>query len=95
MVEIQSLIDGLGIEVACIIGLAWYVNKIHKETLEMQTMQIENSNKTNSELSLTNRELMSSNKELLETNRTLAESINTKIDNIENNLIEINNKLSK
>lgn len=93
MTEIQTMIDSLGFPAVCVVGLAWYVNKIHKETLSIQTMQIENSNKTNSELSLTNRELMSANKELLETNRTLAESINTKIDNIENNLIEINNKI--
>lgn len=95
MSEIQTMIESLGFPVMCVVGLAMYVNKIHKEILEMQTMQIENSNKTNQDLSSTNRELMSANKELLETNRTLAESINTKIDNIENNLIEINNKLSK
>lgn len=93
MSEIQAMIDNLGFPVVCVIGLAWYVNKIHKETLAMQTLQIENSNKANQELSITNRELMTANKELLETNRTLADSINIKIDNIENSLIEINNKI--
>lgn len=95
MSEIQSMIDNLGFPILCVISLAWYVNKIHKETLEMQTLQIEQSNKTNGELSLTNRELMTANKELLETNRTLAESINIKIDNIENTLIGIENKMDK
>ena len=93
MTEIQTMINSLGFPTVCVIGLAWYVNKIHKETIAMQTMQIEQTNKSNKELSETNRELMTANRELLITNRTLAESINTKIDNIENNLIDMNNKI--
>ena len=95
MNEINTIIENLGFPVACVFGLAWYVNKIHKETMCIQSNQMDNANKIIDETRESNKELMVANRELLETNRTLAYSINTKVDNIENNLIEIKNKLDK
>lgn len=89
------MIENLGLPVFSIIGLAWYVSKIHKETLELQITQNERSDRAIKEAQESNKELMYSNKELLETNRTLAESINTKLDNIENNVIEIKKDIEK
>lgn len=93
--EFVQLIEGMGFPVACVVGLSWYVNKIHKETIEMQMKQMSNAEKIIDETRESNKELMMSNKELLETNRTLAESISIKVDNIENNLLEIKSKLAE
>ena len=46
MTEIASMIESMGFSVTCVIGLAWYVNKIHKETLALQQKQMENSERT-------------------------------------------------
>lgn len=93
MNEINTIIENLGFPIACVFGLAWYVNKIHKETMDIQSNQMNNANKIIDETRESNKELMVANRELLETNRTLAYSINAKVDSIENNLIEIKNKL--
>lgn len=95
MTDIVNMIENLGFPVACVFALSWYVNKIHKETMEMQTKQMESSQKIIDETRESNKELMFANKELLETNRTLAESISVKLDNIENSVIEIKKDIEK
>ena len=93
MENISELINNLGFPTVCVVGLAWYVNKIHKETIDMQIKQAEESNKAIEEARVINRNLLDSNKELLEVNRTLADTISVKVDEIENNLLEIKTKL--
>lgn len=95
MTEFASMIESMGFSVACVIGLAWYVNKIHKETLSMQVKQMENSERTIKEAQEANRLLMLSNKELLETNRTLVDGISVKVAVIENKITEIKKDVEK
>ena len=95
MTEIASMIESMGFSVTCVIGLAWYVNKIHKETLAMQLKQMENSERTIKEAQEANRLLMLSNKELLETNRTLVDGISVKVDVIENSILQIKKDVEK
>ena len=95
MTEIASMIESMGFSVTCVIGLAWYVNKIHKETLALQQTQMENSERTIKEAQEANRLLMLSNKELLETNRTLVDGISVKVDVIENSILELKRNSEK
>lgn len=95
MTEFASMIESLGFPFACVIGLAWYVNKIHKETVQLQVKQMENSDRTIKEAQEANKVLMISNKELLETNRTLIDGISVKVEAIENNILEIKKDLEK
>lgn len=95
MTEFASMIESMGFSVAAVCALAWYVNKIHKETLAMQIKQMESSDKTIQEAQEANKLLLLSNKELMETNRTLIDGISVKIDGIENGLIEIKHELTK
>lgn len=95
MTEIASMIESMGFSVTCVIGLAWYVNKIHKETLALQQTQMENSERTIKEAQEANRLLMLSNKELLETNRTLVDGISVKVDVIENSILQIKKDVEK
>lgn len=95
MTEIASMIESMGFSVSCVIGLAWYVNKIHKETMAMQLKQMENSERTIKEAQEANKLLMISNKELLETNRTLIDGISVKVDIIENRILEIKKDVEK
>ena len=95
MTEIASMIESMGFSVTCVIGLAWYVNKIHKETLALQQTQMENSERTIKEAQEANRLLMLSNKELLETNRTLVDGISVKVDIIENSILELKRNSEK
>ena len=91
--DFATLFETMGFPVACVVGLAWYVNKIHKETIDVQLEWRSDANKTISETRDSNRELMNANRELLETNRTLAETITHKLDNVENILSKIEGKL--
>ena len=95
MTEIASMIESMGFSVTCVIGLAWYVNKIHKETLALQQKQMENSERTIKEAQEANRLLMLSNKELLETHRTLVDGISVKVDVIENSILQIKKDVEK
>ena len=95
MTEIASMIESMGFSVTCVIGLAWYVNKIHKETLALQQKQMENSERTIKEAQESNKLLMMANKELLETNRTLVEGISVKVDIIENSISELKRNSEK
>ena len=95
MEELSNMINQLGFPIVAIIGLAWYVNKIHKETIEMQLKQMESSDRTIKEAQESNKELMMANKELLETNRTLVEGISVKVDIIENSILEIKKDVAK
>ena len=91
--EFATLFETMGFPVACVVGLAWYINKIHKETIETQLEWRTEANKTISETRNSNNELMNANRELLETNRTLAETIGQKLDNIENSISKIEIKM--
>ena len=95
MTEIASMIESMGFSVTCVIGVAWYVNNIHKETLALQQKQMENSERTIKEAQEANRLLMLSNKELLETNRTLVDGISVKVDVIENSILELKRNSEK
>lgn len=95
MTEFAAMIESMGFSVAAVCALAWYVNKIHKETLSMQVKQMENSERTIREAQEANKVLMISNKELLETNRTLVEGISVKVDIIENKILEIKKDVEK
>ena len=86
---ITSMIENLGFPIVCVVALVFWVQKIHRETIEMQLRQEKSSQEAIKEANESNRTLMKSNMELLETNRLLAQGINTKLDGIENNLIEI------
>ena len=95
MTEFASMIESMGFSVACVVALAFYVNKIHKETLSMQVKQMENSERTIREAQEANKVLMISNKELLETNRTLVDGISVKVNIIENKILEIKKDVEK
>ena len=90
---IGGLIESLGFPVVAVLGLCWYVNKIHKETMGMQLRQEQASQEAIREARESNKELLLSNRELLGTNRVLADSIVKKVDNIENNILEIKKTL--
>ena len=95
MAELSSMIESLGFPIACVFGLAWYISRIHKETVDVQMRQMESSDKTIREAQESNKLLMMANKELLETNRTLVEGISVKVDIIENSILELKRKSEK
>ena len=95
MAELSSMIESLGFPIACVFGLAWYINRIHKETVDVQMRQMESSDKTIREAQESNKLLMMANKELLETNRTLVEGISVKVDTIENSILELKRNSEK
>ena len=93
--EISTLIANIGFPSVCVLGLAFYINKIYKEHLALQQQQISENIKIMNEAREANKELLISNRELLETNRILADKISVKVDNVENNIIEIKSVLLK
>lgn len=95
MTEFASMIESMGFSVAAVCALAWYVNKIHKETLAMQIKQMESSDKTIQEAQEANKLLLLANKELMETNRTLIDGVNVKVDIIESHILQIKKDVEK
>lgn len=89
MGDLSSAVESLGFPVTCVLGLAWYINKTHKETMHIQMKQMESSEKTIRETQESNKLLMMANKELLETNRTLVDGISVKVNIIENSILEL------
>ena len=93
--EISTLIANIGFPSVCVLGLAFYINKMYREHLALQQQQMLENSKVMNEARDVNKELLISNRELLETNRILADKISVKIDNVENNIIEIKSVLGK
>ncbi len=75
MNEINTIIENLGFPVVCVFGLAWYVNKIHKETMDIQNKQM-----------VANRELLETNRTLAYSINTKVDSIENNLIEIKNKL---------
>ena len=99
---ISEVINTLGLPVAGVTALGWYINKKDKEKAIVDAEIRERSNKERDMLiasieknRLVNEKLLEANKELAESNRLLINEFSTKINNIENNVVEIKEKIKK
>ena len=97
---LNEVINTLGLPVAGIAALGWYINKKDKEKAIVDAEIRERSNTERDMLissieknRLVNEKLLEANKELAEGNRLLINEFSHKITSIENNVAEIKNKI--
>ena len=97
---LNEVINTLGLHVAGIAALGWYINKKDKEKAAVDAEIRERNNKERDMLiasieknRIVNEKLLEANKELAESNRLLINEFSHKITSIENNVTEIKNKI--
>lgn len=97
---ISEAINTLGLPVAGIAALGWYINKKDKEKAIVDAEIRERNNKERDILiasieknRIVNEKLLEANKELTESNRLLINEFSYKITSIEHNVAEIKSKI--
>ena len=97
---LNEVINTLGLPVAGIAALGWYINKKDKEKAAVDTEIRERNNKERDMIidsieknRIVNEKLLAANKELAESNRLLINEFSNKITSIEHNVAEIKNKI--
>ena len=97
---LNEVINTLGLPVAGIAALGWYINKKDKEKAVVDAEIRERNNIERDMLiasieknRIVNEKLLEANKELAESNRLLINEFSNKITSIEHNVAEIKNKI--
>ena len=97
---LNEVINTLGLPVAGIAALGWYINKKDKEKAAVDAEIRERNNIERDMLiasieknRIVNEKLLEANKELAESNRLLINEFSIKINNIEHNVVEIKEQI--
>lgn len=97
---LNEVINTLGLPVAGIAALGWYINKKDKEKAAVDAEIRERNNKERDMLiasieknRIANEKLLEANKELAESNRLLINEFSIKINSIEHNVVEIKEQI--